>query len=127
MRIPFLVLVPLIWGAASLAEAASRVDEAARLLDGAWRGEDYALTIDSRRAQANVDPGKPFQWQRFVVKDVDDEAIIFAIGAEIFEARIAGDVLELSSTSFRGERRLTREQAVDAIGDSEPELRAMTE
>jgi hypothetical protein len=127
MRIPSVALAAMIWGAASLAEAASPVDEAARLLDGVWRGEDYALTVDSRRAQANTNPGKPFQWQRFVVKSVDDEAILFAIGAEIFEARIDGDVLQLSSTSFRGERRLTREQTFGAAGGSESGLRGATD
>ena len=127
MRIASVALASFVWGAASLAEAASPVDEAARLLDGVWRGEDYALKVDSRRAQANTDPGKPFEWQRFVVKGVDDEAILFAIGAEIFEARIAGDVLDLSSTSFRGERRLTREQTFGAADASQPELRGATD
>jgi hypothetical protein len=127
MRIPSIVLVSMICGAAPLAEAASPVEEAARLLDGVWRGEDYALKVDSRRAQANIDPRKPFQWQRFVVKNVDGEAIVFAIGAEIFEAQITGDVLELSSTSFRGERRLTREETMETAEGFELELRGTTD
>jgi hypothetical protein len=93
---------------ASAAHALSPVEEAARRLDGVWRGDGFALKVDARRAQANIHPEKPFQWQRFEVKEVDDDEVVFSIGAELFEAKLAGDDLELSSTMFRGERLLKR-------------------
>jgi hypothetical protein len=122
-------LAPILFGLAMLAPTAraiSPVDEAARRLDGVWRGDDYALKVDARRAQANIDPEKPFQWQRFQVKEVGDGAIVFSIGAEVFEAKLAGDSLELTGTSFRGERLLTREHPDTPIDRSDPALRGTT-
>jgi hypothetical protein len=101
---------------APAAHALSPFDEAARRLDGVWRGDGYALKVDARRAQANIDPEKPFQWQRFEVKEVGDGEIVFSVGAEIFEAKLAGDELELTSTAFRGERLLER-QATPGPGE----------
>jgi|GraSoiStandDraft_4_1057263.scaffolds.fasta_scaffold625983_2 hypothetical protein len=89
--------------------AASPFSEAAARLDGDWRGSDFVLRIDARRAQASIDPTRPFEWKHFVVKEVTSEDIVFAVGAELFEAKLADDVLTLTSTEFRGERVLVRE------------------
>ena len=67
----------------------SPFSEAAARLDGDWRGSDFVLRVDARRAQASVDPTRPFEWKRFVVKEVTSEDIVFAVGAELFEARLA--------------------------------------
>src|SRR5688500_11233281 len=83
--------------------------EAAARLDGEWRGDDYTLKVDSYRAQANVDPARPFHWQRFLVKSVAGEKVTFTVGAELFEATLGSDALTLTSTSFRGERTLQRQ------------------
>lgn len=91
------------------AAVASPFSEAAARLDGDWRGSDFVLRIDARRAQASIDPARPFEWKRFVVKEVTSEDIVFSVGAELFEARLADDVLTLSSTGFRGKRVLVRE------------------
>lgn len=123
MRLSLILLALALSGAA---DAASPVDEAARRLDGAWRGEGFALKVDSRRAQANIDPKRPFEWRRFAVREVADGEIVFAIGAELFEAKLADDGLELTSTSFRGERRLQRDEPAGEIDYSDLGLRGTT-
>ena len=82
--------------------------EAAERLDGTWEGDGYILRVDKDRAQANVDAQRPFRWQRFLVKEVDGDLIVFTIGPELFEGRLAEDSLTLSSTIFRGERNMAR-------------------
>ena len=89
--------------------AASPFSEAASRLDGDWRGTDFVLRVDARRAQASIDPARPFEWKRFVVKEVTNKDIVFSVGAELFEAKLDADVLTLTSTGFRGERVLVRE------------------
>jgi hypothetical protein len=91
------------------AAAASPFSEAATRLDGDWRGADFVLRIDARRAQASIDPARPFEWKRFVVKEVTNKDIVFSVGAELFEAKLDADVLTLTSSGFRGERVLVRE------------------
>ena len=86
--------------------------DAAQRLDGAWKGPNYELRVDSARAQANVDQDRPFRWQRFLVKEVAGEKVIFTVGSELFEAIVDADTLTLTSTSFRGERVLQRELAL---------------
>lgn len=112
MRI-FVVLTMLaLLAAAPLAAAQTPFQDAARRLDGMWRGDEHVLRIDSRRAQASIDPDRPFQWQRFLVKQVAaDDEIVFTIGAELFEARLDADSLVLTSTGFQGERILRRDEA----------------
>jgi hypothetical protein len=124
MRLTTILLALAVFAPA--AYALSPVDEAARRLDGVWHGDGYSLRIDARRAQANIDPEKPFHWQRFRVKEVGNGLIVFSIGAEIFEAKLAGDDLELTGTSFRGERFLTRESSEATIDHADPELRGTT-
>lgn len=124
MRLSPILLALGLSGSAAL--AASPVDEAARLLDGAWRGDGFSLKVDSRRAQANIDPERPFEWRRFAVKQVAEGEIVFAIGAEIFEAKLSDDSLELTSTTFRGERRLERDGPAAEIDYSDLGLRGTT-
>ena len=89
--------------------AALSFEEASEELNGAWRGDDYVLRVDSERAQASVDPDRPFQWQRFLVKEVDDWKVTLTVGPELYQAIIGPDGLLLTSTSFRGSRVLRRE------------------
>jgi hypothetical protein len=99
---PVLVVAPVAaWAASSFIDAAAR-------LDGTWEGDGYVLQVDSQRAQASVDPNRPFQWQRFLVRAVTEDKVKFAIGSELFEAKIGDDGLTLTSTSFRGEHILHR-------------------
>lgn len=106
--IPLLATLALL-ATAPLSAAQSPFQDAARRLDGLWRGDGHVLRVDSRRAQGSIDPDRPFQWQRFLVKQVADDEVVFTIGAELFEARLDSDGLILTSTSFRGERILRRE------------------
>lgn len=86
--------------------AASPFVDAAERLDGEWRGDGFVLKVDSHRAQASLDPERPFQWQRFLVREVTDDEVVFAVGAELFEARLDAGMLTLTGTTFRGERVL---------------------
>ena len=112
MRITRL-LASLVFFAATLAPAAaSPFVEAAIYLDGVWTGDGFVLRVDAARAQASVDAERPFNWTRFLVKEVTPEEIVFTVGAELFEARVADDdAIVLTSTSFRGELTITREDA----------------
>ena len=91
-------------------EAAARA-EAARQLDGTWKGNSFFLRVDITRLQANTDASRPFQWHRCLISEVLDGKITFTINAEVFQAAIQEDALALSSTSFRGERTLHRMQS----------------
>jgi hypothetical protein len=105
-RLPLLTLGLCVWlGAHALA---SPFSEAADRLDGEWRGTDFVLRVDAKRAQASINPDRPFEWQRFAVKEVAGSEIVFSIGAELYEAMIEAETLVLTSTSFRGERILFR-------------------
>jgi hypothetical protein len=94
--------------AAAQASAASPFSEAADRLDGVWRGADFVLRVDARRAQASVDAARPFEWERFLIKEVGEGEIVFSIGAELFEAKVEANMLTLTSTAFRGARVLMR-------------------
>jgi hypothetical protein len=88
-------------------EAPSRHEAA--VLDGRWQGPDYAVTIDTARDQASTDRSRPLEWQRFSLKEISDRELLFTIGPELFEAKLQpGETLLLTSTSFRGERVLSR-------------------
>ena len=67
------------------------------------------LRVDAKRAQASVDLARPFEWERFLIKEVSEAEIIFTVGAELFEAKLAEDTLTLTGTNFRGPRVLFRE------------------
>lgn len=101
----FSLIAGLILTALSGAAASPFVDAAERL-DGEWRGDGFVLKIDSHRAQASVDPERPFQWQRFLVREVTEDEVVFAVGAELFEARMDAGTLTLTGTTFRGARIL---------------------
>ena len=103
----FLVSFALFVGLAS-AGMASEFSEAAARLDGEWHGGNFVLRVDARRAQASVDAARPFAWERFLVKEVTPTDIVFAIGSELYQARIDADTMTLTGTSFRGTRVLFR-------------------
>jgi len=89
--------------------AASPLADAARQLDGEWRGDGYVLRVDSGRAQASIDPARPFEWRRFEVKEARDGEVVFVVGAELFQATLDDEMLVLTGTGFRGERVLFRD------------------
>lgn len=105
VRIALLILALL---AGSSVFAASRYEDAAQRLDGEWRGAEVVLRIDAERAQASMTPDRPFEWRRFIIKDIRPDEIVFSIGAELFEAKVDADTLTLTGTSFRGARVLFR-------------------
>lgn len=109
MRLHATLLILALLAAADRSSAASTLAEAGQLLDGEWRGAEVVLRIDAERAQASVTPDRPFEWRRFIIKDVHDNEVVFAIGAELFEAKVAADTLTLTGTSFRGARVLFRD------------------
>ena len=43
-----------------------------------------------------------------MVRDVTPAEVVFAVGSELYEARLEEDTLMLTGTSFRGERLLFR-------------------
>jgi hypothetical protein len=98
--------LPLVCLALTSSAWSSPLNDAAKRLDGTWRGDGFSLTIDSQRDQARIDPNRPFQWQRFLVKEARPDEIVFSIGPEIFEAKVKADQLTLTGTSFRGEHRM---------------------
>jgi hypothetical protein len=104
-----LLLVVALLAVQERSAAASTLAEAARLLDGEWRGAALVLRIDADRAQASMAPDRPFEWRRFIVKEISGDEVIFAIGAELFTAKVAADTLTLTGTSFRGARVLFRD------------------
>src|SRR5262245_46549480 len=117
MRGRVILLCAALLGAALPAEtlAASvrpSFAEAAKELDGDWRGGDFVLRIDARRAQASIDPTRPFEWEHFLIKAVDDREITFAVGANLYEAKVEADVLTLTGTGFRGARVLFRDASL---------------
>jgi hypothetical protein len=85
------------------------VRAAMRQLDGKWKGDGFVLEVDSARAQAKVDPTLPFQWDRYGIKTISDGMVVFAVGAELYEASVDAESIILSSTGFRGKRRLGRQ------------------
>lgn len=99
--------------------AASQFSDAAKLLDGEWRGPDFVLKVDARRAQASVDQEHPFAWKHFLIKEATAGEIVFSVGSELFEAKLDADVLTLTGTSFRGARVLFRE--TDLRGTTAPD------
>ena len=92
--------------------AASPLSEATDKLNGDWRGKDFVLRIDADRAQASIDPQRPFSWQRFMIKEIDEDEVVFSIGAELYQARIDAETLTLTGTSFRGAKVLFRDDNI---------------
>jgi hypothetical protein len=109
VRIALLILALL---AGSSALAASRYADAAQRLDGEWRGAEVVLKIDAERAQASMTPDRPFEWRRFIIKDIGPNEIVFAIGSELYEAKIDADTLTLTGTTFRGAKVLFRDDGL---------------
>jgi hypothetical protein len=112
MRRKFAGLLFVLFALLGASAAASPFSDAAERLDGEWRGEGFVLRVDSRRAQASMALDRPFEWQRFLIKEVREDAIVFSIGPELFEARVEAEILVLTGTSFRGERVLFRDAAL---------------
>lgn len=106
----FLLSAALI--VSGLSAMATPFSEAADRLNGEWRGADFVLRVDAKRAQASIDPARPFEWERFLIKEVAEGGIVFTVGAELFEARLDAGTLTLTGTSFRGPRVLFRETAL---------------
>jgi hypothetical protein len=107
MRIRLAVLILLLLAGGSA--PASPFSEAAERLDGEWHSADFVLKVDSRRAQASVDANRPFHWERFLIKEVTEDEIVFSIGAELFQAAVEENMLVLTGTTFRGKRVLFRD------------------
>ena len=82
---------------------------AAQRLEGVWSGDGYTLRIDNGRAQANISPNMPFEWQRFVIRRASADSVVFVLGRSLFEARLSDRTITLTSTDFRGEQVLTRQ------------------
>jgi hypothetical protein len=108
MHVRIALLILALLAGSSISAATSTYAEAGRLLEGEWRGDEFVLRIDAARAQASIAPDRPFEWQRFLVKEAHDNEVIFSIGAELYEAKVDADTLVLTGTSFRGARVLFR-------------------
>jgi hypothetical protein len=117
MQLRALILAVLVFSAALSPARASPFSDAADLLNGDWRGADFVLKVDAKRAQASIDPTRPFTWERFLIKEVSGGQIVFAVGAELFEAKLDADMLTLTGTSFRGPRVLLRDTGLRGTTD----------
>ena len=118
MRLRMALLAMLLLGTPG-AWAASPFADAAERLNGEWQSGDFVLRVDAKRAQASTASDRPFEWQRFLVKEVTDGGVVFTIGTELFEATMDADTLVLTGTNFRGERVLFR--GVSEVGESAAE------
>ena len=118
MRLRMALLAMLLLGTPG-AWAVSAFADAAERLNGEWHSDDFVLRVDAKRAQASTAPDRPFEWQRFLVKEVTDDGVVFTIGTELFEAIMDADTLVLTGTNFRGERVLFR--GVREVGESAAE------
>jgi hypothetical protein len=99
----------LVAAAAMLAlPGASRADALLRALDGQWFGDGFNVAIDSARAQARLDPKKPFQWEAFRIRNVSGEMVVFTIGPRLFIGYLGEDMLTLTSPGLQGARLLRR-------------------
>lgn len=117
MPIRFVLLLLAFLVGSGAAAGASTYAEAGRLLDGEWRSEGVVLRVDAERAQATITPARPFEWKRFVIKSVSGNEVIFAIGAELYEATVDGSSLRLTGTTFRGELVFLREPELRGSAD----------
>jgi hypothetical protein len=108
MRFRSVLLTLVFFTGLASSGLASAFSEAAERLDGEWRGGDFVLRIDARRAQASVDAARPFAWDRFLVKEATGSEVVFTIGSELYQATIDNDTMTLTGTSFRGTRVLFR-------------------
>jgi hypothetical protein len=112
MPIRLALLILIVVAGLNRPAGASPFTEAAEQLDGEWRSSDFVLRVDSRRAQASIALNRPFEWQRFLIKEVRQNEIVFSVGAELFEAVVEAEILILTGTSFRGERVLFRDSSL---------------
>lgn len=117
MQLRAFILAIALFSAAGFPAHASPFSDAADLLNGEWRGADFVLKVDAKRAQASIDPTRPFAWERFLIKEVSGGQIVFAVGAELFEAKLDADTLTLTGTSFRGPRVLLRDTGLRGTTD----------
>jgi hypothetical protein len=102
VRFAFLVAVLVAAHAASAADLGSR-------LAGDWRGDKLWMTLDPERGQARLNPAKPFQWERFIIKSVDGPQVVFTVGVRLFVATVQGDSLSVEAPGFNGAQILHRE------------------
>jgi len=100
--------IALSLGSLLLRAEASALADNLSLLEGRWLGDGLQVVVDADRAQANMDPWKPFDWRRIEVKEYDGVAITFSIGAELFYGTLDADTMTLEGTSFRGTKTLER-------------------
>lgn len=97
------------------AEASAAANELS-LLDGRWIGDGLQVVVDADRAQANIDPWKPFDWRRIEVKEHNGAEITFTIGAELFYGTLEDDQMTIEGTGFRGVRSLQRSTDAELRG-----------
>ena len=114
--------IAVLFAALAAAHASAQILPA---LEGEWRGEELSLAIDQRRGQARLDLGRPFHWERFILKEVDGERIVFTIGARLFAATLDDDSLSVEAPGYGGPQLLRRvpADAAPTVADSpaEPE------
>lgn len=80
-------------------------------MNGVWIGENMALTLDTERMLANVDPSKPFQRDALFLKNITDQMVVFSVADRSFIGLFAGDELALTGSGLTSTVRLSRRQA----------------
>lgn len=84
------------------------------------------LALDTERGQARIDPEKPFQWERFIVKSVAGDEVVFTIGPRLYSAIVEPDSLTVEAAGYAGPQRLTR-MAVEVEPEPPPQQPAGSE
>lgn len=80
-------------------------------MNGVWIGENIALTLDTERMLANVDPAKPFQRDALLLKNITDQMVVFSVADRSFIGLFDGDELALTGSGLTSTVRLSRRHA----------------
>jgi hypothetical protein len=106
-------------GTALLTSGPANAAPVGTVLDGRWSGGEFDIRIDAERSQANLDPEKPFKWERFIVKDATGSRVVFTIGARLFMAELTEDAMTITGFDFPGEVILNRQVEPEISADAD--------
>lgn len=77
-------------------------------MHGTWQGEGYVVLLDMDRLLANLDPGRPFQRDALIIRNITDGMVVFSTGGRQFIGLFDGNALALSGDGLMGTIRLDR-------------------
>lgn len=77
-------------------------------MHGTWQGEGYVIVLDMDRLLANLDPGRPFQRDALIIRNITDGMVVFSTGGRQFIGLFDDNTLALSGDGLTGTIRLER-------------------